>query len=142
MPSRDLSLQHQAPFLEVVAREDCVDRIEHVLGRDVRQEAEPPAIDSEQRHAALGDVPSRVQQRTVAADRDNEVDALGELRLGNCLEPVAERLGFRLPRREDLDTALTQMSDDLLRGFRNAWLAQTSPQADRFELLRHPFEFS
>jgi hypothetical protein len=47
-----------------------------------------------------------------------------------------------LLRREDLNAALTKMSNDLLRGFRNAGLAQTSPQADRFELLRHPFGLS
>ena len=61
-----------------------------MLGRDVRQETEPAAIDAEQRHAAPGDVPSGVQQRAVAADRYDEVDALGELRLGDVLEAVAE----------------------------------------------------
>ncbi len=80
MPSAILRVQHQAPFLEVVAGENRVDRLEHVLGRDVRQEPEAAAIDSEQRHAALGHMASGVQQRAVAADGDDDVDALRELR--------------------------------------------------------------
>ena len=59
------------------------------------------------------------------------------LRFGDDLHAVPERLGLRLARRENLDTAFTKMSEELLGRFRNAGLAQTSPQADRFELLRH-----
>ncbi len=137
----DLRVQHQAPFLEVVAREDRIDRVEHVLGRDVGEEAEAATIDAEQRHAARGDMPSGVQQCAVAANGHHDVDALRELRFGDDLDAISERWGVRLPWGEYLDAAFTKMSEQLLRRFRNAWLAQTSPEADRFELLRHPSAF-
>jgi hypothetical protein len=51
-----------------------------VLGRNIREESEATAIDSDERHVALGDVPRRVQQRAVTADRDDELGLFGELR--------------------------------------------------------------
>ena len=135
---RHLRPQHQSFLLEVVAREDRIDRVEHVLGGDVGEKTESAAIDPEQRHAALRDVPRRVQQGAVAADRDDEVDVLSELRLRDGRETVRQLVIVRIGRGKHADAVLAKMREHLLGGLGYARLAQTPPQADRWELLRHP----
>ena len=73
--------EHQSALGEVVAGENRVERLEHVLGRDVGEKAEAAAIDADERNVACGDVARGVQQRAVAADRDDEVGAVRDLAL-------------------------------------------------------------
>ena len=63
----------------VAACEHVVDVREHLVGQDVGQEPEAPAIDAEERHAARERELRREQHRAVAADRHDQVRFLPEL---------------------------------------------------------------
>ena len=55
------------------------------LGADVGEEAEPAAVDAEQRHVAAGRQARGVQQRAVAADGDQQVGAVRQLGSGTSV---------------------------------------------------------
>ena len=91
----EASGEHEPALGEVVAGEDRVERVEHVLGRHVRQEAQAAAVDADERHVARGDVARGVQQRAVAADRDDQVGFGGDLALVDVRRALerARRIG-------------------------------------------------
>ena len=88
--------EHEPALGEVVAGEDRVERVEHVLGRHVRQKAQAAAVDADERHVTRGDVARGVQQRAVAADRDDEVGfRLAISRSSTCVAPSRLRASDR-----------------------------------------------
>ena len=74
----------------VVPRLDLVERLLEILGLDLRQEADPPEVDAERRHARSADRPRRAQEGPVATEDADEVGAR-ELR-GDRVERVARRV--------------------------------------------------
>ena len=68
----------------VAARQHVVDVGEHLVGQDVRQEAESAAVDADERDAARERELRREQQGAVAADRHDEVRLLRRARRPAC----------------------------------------------------------
>ncbi len=73
--------QQRALFARELAFEGGVDVRQHVLRHDVGEEAEPAAVDAEERHVVTGHQARAVEQGAVAADGDEQVRLLGELLL-------------------------------------------------------------
>ena len=121
--------EHEPALGEIVAGENRVERVEHVLGRHVGQEAQAAAIDADERHLARGDVASCVQQRAVAADRDDEVGLGGDLALVDVSR--ARELARRIGRNgsEDRDAALAQMGEKLAAPAPSRWARRGVPTA-------------
>ncbi len=81
-----------APILRVAPGEHRLDVLQHGARAHVGEKAEPAAIHPEQRHGLTGDEPRRVQERAVAADRDDELGARGERRFGARQDRVLGKL--------------------------------------------------
>ena len=118
--------------------ENRVERLEHVLGRDVGEKAEPAAIDADEWNVACGDVARGVQQSAVAADSDHEVGAVSDLALvdvrGVGKQPVPH------PSVTEARTVMPRLRrcvENLQRRLRDALLAEAPPQRDRLEFTRH-----
>ena len=100
-----------------VAGQRRIDARQHVLGHDIGEEPQPPAVHAEQRHTAAGDEPrrlrheaGRIEERTVAADGDHEVRRVRERGFGDVARgDVAQARRFLLGRH-DLDAAPGEMA--------------------------------
>ncbi|MBK7114624.1 MAG: hypothetical protein IPH71_00990 [Proteobacteria bacterium] len=57
----------------VVTFQHRIHALEHVLRHDVGEEAQPPAVDAQQRDAAAGHQARGIEQRAVAADDHGEL---------------------------------------------------------------------
>ena len=72
-PSMTTSALQRRPALDArLARERRPDRLAHRSGRRARQEAEPPELHAEHRHLGLAEQVDRLQNRPVAAERDDQ----------------------------------------------------------------------
>ena len=131
------------------ALERGIDAAEHVLGHHVGQEPEPSAIDAEKGYAMARDEARRVEQGAVAADRDHEVGAAGELdsatRKGQVRNrpwhPPDRAPGMENSRRvadEHLNLPGRQMRQQGLRGLRDARVHESADQRARADGEGHP----
>jgi len=75
-------LQHRTLVFDVLSGEHFVDPVAHVGRADIGKKAQAAAIDAEYRHLVRRCESRRMQQRPVAADRDDEVGQRAELRFG------------------------------------------------------------
>jgi hypothetical protein len=78
-----------------------------------------------------------MQQCTVAADGDDEIDGGYEIAFGDA-RGLAERIvAVGLDGSKDADAALPEVLQDLERRLRNRSFSEPSPQAHRLEFTRH-----
>ncbi len=128
--------EHVPDVAAVAALEHVVEAVEHLHGADVGEKAQPAAIDAEQRHVAIIREPRGVQQRAVAADRDQELGAAGERILGQRHDALAGR-DRALRVDEHLDAAPGCMGGERLHRLRDQRVREPSDERDGLETGIH-----
>ncbi len=103
-----------------------VDRRQHVLRHDVGEEAQPAAVDAEQRHGVARHQARGVQQRAIAADGDDEVGAFRDLALGHALHRLQHRVELGILGHQHRDAALAQVRQERAEALRDARIGESA----------------
>ncbi len=116
-----------------VARASSFDRIvyrgQHVFGHHVGEEAEPAAIDAEQRGVGASEKPSGMQQGAIAADRDDEISVISEhVVWDEANREIGQTLGLGL-ECENLDLPFTQMTSEQGGAFGDASIGEAGDES-------------
>ena len=91
----DAAVEQQPRLDPRRARDERLQRALELVASDFREKAEMAEIDAEQRHvrARMRDGARRIEQRAVAAERDDHVDLSGDFRPRRGRPARAERCG-------------------------------------------------
>ena len=114
--AHDLAREHAAHVARVAPREHLRQNRLHVLKHDVRDEAETPRVDADDRNVEARQITGNAQHRAVAAKHDRKVahDAEFGPRMAGTVAPSLQRCGAALAE-EDLRAAGLDHLDQRLK---------------------------
>jgi hypothetical protein len=126
----DAGLEQHAGFRLAAALERIVDALEHAIGADVGEKAEPAAVDAEHRDRACGRQPGRLEHRAVAAHRHQQVGALREIGLRYEADWQPAELDPEVRRRADVPTPLEQVRRESEHGLAHPRIGGAAREGD------------
>ena len=127
----DLDLQTHALRHHEPARERLLERGVELIARRLGEEAERAEVHAEQRHLALADRARRREQRPVAAEHDQEIDAPREILERDPL-PAEPARGLAV--EQHLDAVIVQPFLERDHALGHLRLVALHAHADRLEL--------
>jgi hypothetical protein len=138
---RQFGAQDHTHIADKVAVEHPAQHLEHGLRADVGQEAEPAAVDADERDGRTGHQRSRMQHRAVTADGDDQVAALAQFRGLDRVHrlEIAKRTVLL---HQDLDAPSRQESRQICAGFRDGRVHRARYHAHIVESASHSWGFS
>src|SRR6185312_14153649 len=118
----------ERPAVELACtRERRIDTREHVLRHHIREKAEPPPVDPQQRHTVARNEPGCEKERAVTADRNYEIGARADL-LDRYERRRSGEARRKLGTHDRLDTPRGQMRQEQRHGFLHARVRESADE--------------